>query len=155
MRALVQRVSRAEVRVEGERLGAIDRGLLILLGVATGDDETVAVAMAAKAIALRIFPDSDGRTNLALADVGGSVLVVSQFTLYADASRGRRPSFIHAAGPVLGERLYESFCAALASAGVEVQRGRFGAEMAVELVNDGPFTIWLDSAELGILSRPK
>ena len=153
MRALLQRVSRAEVRVEGQSVGAIRGGLLVLLGVAREDDESVAAAMADKVVGLRIFPDSAGRTNLALSDVGGSILVVSQFTLYADASRGRRPSFMHAAGPELGERLYESFCHCLEAAGVPVERGRFGADMAVELVNDGPFTIWLDSIELGISPR--
>lgn len=154
MRALLQRVSRAEVRVEGQRISGIERGLLILLGVAPGDDEFVAAGMAAKVAGLRIFADSDGLTNLSIGDVGGSVLVVSQFTLYADARRGRRPSFIGAAGPIVGERLYEVFCEILASTGVSVSQGRFGAEMDVELVNEGPFTIWLDSVELGIEPRP-
>jgi D-aminoacyl-tRNA deacylase len=154
VRALLQRASRAEVRVDGLSVGAIQGGLLVLLGVARDDDESVAAAMADKVLGLRIFADSAGRTNLALAEVGGSILVVSQFTLYADASRGRRPSFMHAAGPQLGERLYESFCRSLEAAGVLVERGRFGADMAVELVNDGPFTVWLDSAELGIAPRP-
>jgi D-tyrosyl-tRNA(Tyr) deacylase len=151
---LLQRVSRAEVRVEGQRISGIERGLLILLGVAPGDDEFVAAGMAAKVAGLRIFADSDGLTNLSIGDVGGSVLVVSQFTLYADARRGRRPSFIGAAGPIVGERLYEVFCEILASTGVSVSQGRFGAEMDVELVNEGPFTIWLDSVELGIEPRP-
>ncbi|MGA3030284.1 MAG: D-aminoacyl-tRNA deacylase [Candidatus Limnocylindrales bacterium] len=154
MRALLQRVSRAQVRVEGQRISGIERGLLILLGVAPGDDEFVAAGMAAKVAGLRIFADSDGLTNLSIGDVGGSVLVVSQFTLYADARRGRRPSFIGAAGPIVGERLYEVFCEILASTGVSVSQGRFGAEMDVELVNEGPFTIWLDSVELGIEPRP-
>jgi D-tyrosyl-tRNA(Tyr) deacylase len=153
LRALLQRASRAEVRVDGLSVGAIEGGLLVLLGVARDDDESVAAAMADKVLGLRIFADSAGRTNLALSDVGGSILVVSQFTLYADASRGRRPSFMHAAGPQLGERLYESFCRSLEAAGARVERGRFGADMAVELVNDGPFTVWLDSAELGISPR--
>jgi D-tyrosyl-tRNA(Tyr) deacylase len=151
---LLQRVSRAQVRVEGQRISGIERGLLILLGVAPGDDEFVAAGMAAKVAGLRIFADSDGLTNLSIGDVGGSVLVVSQFTLYADARRGRRPSFIGAAGPIVGERLYEVFCEILASTGVSVSQGRFGAEMDVELVNEGPFTIWLDSVELGIEPRP-
>jgi D-tyrosyl-tRNA(Tyr) deacylase len=154
MRALLQRVSRAEVRADGQRLGAIDRGLLILLGVAPADDEYVAAGLAAKVAGLRIFADADGLTNLAIGDVGGAALVVSQFTLYADTRRGRRPSFIGAAGPVVGERLHEVFCEVLAMAGIPVAQGRFGADMAVELVNDGPFTIWLDSAELGIDPRP-
>ena len=153
MRALLQRVSRAEVRVDGARLGAIDRGLLILLGVAPGDDETVAAALAAKVAGLRVFADAEGLTNLSIGEVGGAALVVSQFTLFADARKGRRPSFVGAAGPELGERLYESFCGSLAAAGVPVERGRFGADMDVELVNDGPFTIWLDTRELKIEPR--
>ena len=150
MRALLQRVSRAEVRVDGGRIGAIGSGLLILLGVAPDDDEFVAAGLAAKVAGLRIFADAEGLTNLSITEVGGSALVVSQFTLYADARRGRRPSFIGAAGPIVGERLYQVFCEVLVSSGVPVRQGRFGADMAVELVNDGPFTIWLDSAELGI-----
>ena len=154
MRALLQRVSRAEVRVDGDSIAAIGRGLMVLLAIAPTDDEFVAAALAAKVAALRIFADAEGLTNLSIGEVGGSVLVVSQFTLYADARKGRRPSFIGAAGPVLGERLYEAFCRSLASLGVPVAHGRFGADMDVELVNDGPFTIWLDSAELGIGPRP-
>jgi D-tyrosyl-tRNA(Tyr) deacylase len=154
MRALLQRVSRAEVRIDGERVGAIERGLLIFLGVAPADDEFVAAGLAAKVAGLRIFADGDGLTNLAIGDVGGAALVVSQFTLYADTRRGRRPSFIGAAGPIVGERLYEVFCEVLATTGIPVAQGRFGADMAVELVNDGPFTVWLDSAELGIDPRP-
>ena len=154
MRALLQRVSRAEVRADGERLGAIDRGLLILLGVAPGDDVAVAAALAAKIAGLRIFADEAGLTNLSIREVGGAALVVSQFTLFADARKGRRPSFLGAAGPELGLRLYESFCASLAAAGEPVERGRFGAEIDVELVNEGPFTIWLDTDELGIVAHP-
>jgi D-tyrosyl-tRNA(Tyr) deacylase len=154
MRALLQRVSRAEVRIDGERVGAIERGFLILLGVAPADDEFVAAGLAAKVAGLRIFADADDLTNLAIGDVGGAALVVSQFTLYADTRRGRRPSFIGAAGPIVGERLYEVFCEVLATTGIPVAQGRFGADMAVELVNDGPFTVWLDSAELGIDPRP-
>ena len=154
MRALLQRVSRAEVRADGERLGAIDRGLLILLGVAPGDDVAVAAALASKIAGLRIFADEAGLTNLSIREVGRAALVVSQFTLFADARKGRRPSFLGAAGPELGLRLYESFCASLAAAGVPVERGRFGAEMDVELVNEGPFTIWLDTDELGIVAHP-
>ena len=141
MRALLQRVSGAEVRIDGERIGAIDRGLLILLGVAPGDDETVAAALAAKVAGLRVFADAAGLTNLSIGEVGGAALVVSQFTLFADARKGRRPSFLGAAGPELGERLYKWFCESLAGAGVPVERGRFGAEMDVALVNEGPFTI--------------
>ena len=147
MRALLQRVSRAEVRVDGAAIGAIGPGLLILLGVAPDDDEFVAATLAAKVAGLRIFADEAGLTNLSIGEVGGSALVVSQFTLYADARRGRRPSFIGAAGPEVGERLYEAFCDSLAAA-VPVERGRFGADMAVELVNDGPFTVWLDTVDL-------
>jgi D-tyrosyl-tRNA(Tyr) deacylase len=154
LRALLQRVTRAEVRIEGQRVGAIERGLLILLGVAPADDEYVASGLAAKVAGLRIFADADGLTNLAIGDVGGAALVVSQFTLYADTRRGRRPSFIGAAGPIVGERLYEVFCEVLATTGVTVSQGRFGADMEVELINDGPFTVWLDSAELGIEARP-
>ncbi len=154
MRALLQRVTRAEVRVDAKSVGTIDRGLLILLGVAPNDDEYVASGLAAKVSGLRIFADADGLTNLAIGDVGGSALVVSQFTLYADTRRGRRPSFIGAAGPIVGERLYEVFCEVLATTGIPVAQGRFGADMEVELVNEGPFTVWLDSAELGIDPRP-
>ncbi len=150
MRALLQRVSRAEVRIDGEAVGRIDRGLLILLGVAPDDSDRVAETLAAKTAGLRIFADEAGLTNLSIGDVGGSALVVSQFTLYADTRKGRRPSFIRAGSPELGERLYGVFCEALATQGVPVERGRFGAEMDVELVNEGPFTIWLDSAELGL-----
>ena len=153
MRALLQRVARAEVRVDGERVAAIGRGLLVLLAVAPGDDLSITSAMAAKVAGLRIFADAGGLTNLAVTEVGGSVLVVSQFTLYADTRRGRRPSFIGAAGPEIGERLYGAFCDELQSHGLSVERGRFGAQMDVELVNDGPFTIWLDSDELGKTPR--
>jgi D-tyrosyl-tRNA(Tyr) deacylase len=154
MRALLQRVSRAQVRVDGYPVGEIERGLLVFLGVAPSDDDWVASAMAAKVAGLRIFADAEGLTNLSLAEVGGAALVVSQFTLYADARRGRRPSFVGAAGPVVGERLYEVFCEILASTGVPVRQGSFGAHMEVDLVNDGPFTVWLDSAELGIEPQP-
>jgi D-tyrosyl-tRNA(Tyr) deacylase len=153
VRALLQRVSRAAVGVDGDTVSSIGPGLLVLLAVAPFDDELVAAAVAARVAGLRIFPDDGGKTNLSLVDVGGAALVVSQFTLYADARHGRRPSFMAAAGPVQGEKLYESFCEAIAAAGVPVQRGRFGARMDVELVNDGPFTVWLDSAELGIEPR--
>ncbi len=154
MRALLQRVSSAEVQVEGQAVGAIGRGLLVFLGVAPADDEWVASGMAAKVAGLRIFADAEGLTNLSLVDVGGAALVVSQFTLYADARRGRRPSFVGAAGPIVGERLYEVFCEILESSGVPVRQGVFGADMDVELVNEGPFTVWLDSDELGISPRP-
>ncbi len=153
MRALLQRVSRAEVRVDREVVGTIGPGLLILLGVAPEDDESVGAALAAKIAVLRIFADAEGLTNLSIADTGGAALVVSQFTLYADTRKGRRPSFIRAGGPELGERLYDAFCAQLESLGISVARGRFGAHMEVELVNEGPFTVWLDSEEMGLAAR--
>ena len=150
MRALLQRVSRAEVRVAGEPVGRIGSGLLVFVGVAPGDDEGVAGELARRIAELRIFRDVDGRTNRSLADVGGAALVVSQFTLFADTRRGRRPGFTGAAPPDQAERLYLLFASALeALLGRAVPTGRFGAEMAVELVNDGPFTIWLDTAERG------
>jgi D-tyrosyl-tRNA(Tyr) deacylase len=147
VRALLQRVSRAEVRVAGERVGSIGRGLLVLLGVGPQDDEATADALARRIVELRIHEDADGRTNLALGEVGGAVLAVSQFTLYADMRRGRRPGFTGAASPILAEALYRRFCGSLEETGTQVERGQFGASMAVELVNDGPFTIWLDSAD--------
>ena len=145
MRALLQRSSGARVRVDGEVVGEIGAGLVVLLGVGPDDDEAVAEGLARRTAELRIFDDADGRTNLSLLDVGGEVLVVSQFTLYADTRRGRRPGFTGAAAPELAERLYLRFAEALRARGVRVAIGRFGAVMAVELVNDGPFTIWLDT----------
>jgi D-tyrosyl-tRNA(Tyr) deacylase len=147
VRALLQRTTGARVRVGGEVVGEIGAGLVVLLGVGPDDDEEVAGALARRLIELRIFDDSDGRTNLSLVDVDGVVLLVSQFTLYADTRRGRRPGFTGAAAPELAERLYLGFAAALRALDVEVATGRFGEVMAVELVNDGPFTIWLDTAE--------
>ncbi|HEX5465156.1 MAG TPA: D-aminoacyl-tRNA deacylase [Candidatus Limnocylindrales bacterium] len=146
MRLLLQRVSRAAVRVEGRTVGACGPGLLILVGIGPGDDAALAGAMAERVAGLRIFRDVEGRTNRSLLDVAGEALVVSQFTLYADTGRGRRPSFLGAAAPRLADALYEAFAAALAARGVPVAQGVFGAEMEVELVNDGPFTLWLDSA---------
>ncbi|WP_154027696.1 D-aminoacyl-tRNA deacylase [Olsenella uli] len=150
MRALIQRVSEASVRVDGEEVGRCGRGLLVLLGVGEDDDEAVAEKLWHKASGLRIFDDNAGKTNLSLADVGGEVLVVSQFTLYANCRRGRRPSFTDAAAPELGRALYEHFCELVQrDLGADrVGRGIFGADMKVSLVNDGPFTIWLDTAEL-------
>ena len=147
MRALLQRTTGARVRVDGETVGAIGAGLVVLLGVGPDDDEATAEALARRVTELRIFDDPEGRTNLSLVDVGGAVLVVSQFTLYADTRRGRRPGFTGAAAPDVAERLYLRFAAALRGLGITVATGRFGAVMAVELVNDGPFTIWLDTAE--------
>ena len=153
MRALVQRVSRASVRVDGETVAAIDGGLLILLGVARDDDDGIAEALARKALGLRLFDDGEGRMNLDLAQAGGAVLCVSQFTLYGDARRGRRPSFAQAADAVPAERLWERFCETIERAGARCERGRFGARMAVESVNDGPVTLLLDSADLAAPRR--
>ena len=147
MRALLQRTTRATVRAAGEVIGAIDGGLVILVGIGPEDTEATVAEMARKSAELRIFRDDDGRTNLSLLDTGGAALIVSQFTLYADTRRGRRPGFTGGAPPDEAERLYQRFADELRGRGVTVATGRFGAEMAVELVNDGPFTIWLDSAD--------
>ena len=145
MRALLQRVSRAEVRVGGAVVGSIGAGMVILLGIGHGDDEATADALARRVCELRMFEDDEGRTNRSLLDVGGEALVVSQFTLYADTRRGRRPGFTDAAPPELAEALWRRFAAGVEAQGVRMGLGEFGAEMAVELVNDGPFTIWLDT----------
>jgi D-tyrosyl-tRNA(Tyr) deacylase len=147
VRALLQRTSGARVRVGAEVVGEIDAGLVVLLGVGPSDDEATAEALARRVTELRIFDDEAGRTNRSLIDVGGAALVVSQFTLYADTRRGRRPGFTGAAAPELAERLYLAFAAAIRELGVEVATGRFGEVMAVELTNDGPFTIWVDTAD--------
>jgi D-tyrosyl-tRNA(Tyr) deacylase len=147
VRAVLQRAGPASVRVDGSVVGAIEGGLVILLGVGPDDTEVAADDLARKAAELRIFRDDEGRTNRSLLDTGGGALVVSQFTLFADTRRGRRPGFTGAAPPELAERLYLRFVEALRGLGVTVSTGRFGAEMAVELVNDGPFTIWLDTAD--------
>jgi D-aminoacyl-tRNA deacylase len=147
MRALLQRVSRAEVRVDGAAVGSIGPGLLVLLGVGHGDDEATADALARRICELRIFQDDEGRTNRSLLDVDGEALVVSQFTLYADTSRGRRPGFSDAATPALARLLWLRVAASMEVQGVRTALGEFGAKMAVELVNDGPFTIWLDTAD--------
>ena len=151
MRALIQRVESAQVEVDGSVVGSCEAGYLILLGVAPGDDAALAERLWRKVAALRICADDEGKTNRSLVDTGGGVLVVSQFTLYADARRGNRPSFTGAAAPELAERLYERFCElAEAELGPErVGRGVFGADMRVSLVNDGPFTVFLDTDELG------
>jgi D-tyrosyl-tRNA(Tyr) deacylase len=144
VRVLLQRVSRAEVRVEGRVTGRIARGYCLLVGF-TGTDTDAQVAwLAEKVTGLRLFGDADGKMNLALDDVGGGVLVVSQFTLYGDAEKGRRPSFIHAARPEVAVPLYERFIAALRERGLTVATGEFGAMMQLELVNDGPVTLWLE-----------
>jgi D-tyrosyl-tRNA(Tyr) deacylase len=145
MRVLVQRVSRATVSVDGEVRSSIGLGYLLLVGVGRGDEATQVDRLADKVVSLRIFRDADGKTNLAIADVDGEALVVSQFTLYADTRKGRRPSFVYAADPEEAAELVEAFAAALEARGLKVARGVFGAEMEVELVNDGPFTMWLDA----------
>lgn len=145
MRALVQRVSEAAVRVDGQEIGAIGPGVMILVCAMQGDSAAQAEALAAKISRIRIFRDDAGKMNRALADTGGQALVISQFTLAADTSRGNRPGFSTAAPPAEGRALYEHFAAALARLGVPVATGEFGAEMAVSLVNDGPVTIWLEA----------
>ena len=151
MRALIQRVERAQVEVEGRVVGSCGAGYLVLLGVAPEDTEALCERLWRKVAALRICSDEDGKANRSLLDTGGEVLVVSQFTLFADAKRGNRPSFTGAAGPELAERLYDRFCdLAEAELGAgHVGRGVFGAMMRVSLVNDGPFTVLLDTKELG------
>ena len=144
MRLLLQRVSRAEVRAAGRVTGRIERGYLLLVGFTAADGEAELVWMADKVIGLRLFADADDKMNLALADVGGALLVVSQFTLYGDAAKGRRPSFIAAARPDHAIPLYERFIALLRARGPQVETGEFGAMMDVELVNDGPVTLWLE-----------
>lgn len=144
MRVLLQRVSSAAVRVDGRVTGRIDRGFLLLVGFTHDDDEARLAWMADKVIGLRLFTDAEGKMNLPLADVGGSLLVVSQFTLYGDAAQGRRPSFIAAARPEKAEPLYSKFVELLRERSVQVETGEFGAMMAVELVNDGPVTLWLE-----------
>ncbi|MBA2707829.1 MAG: D-tyrosyl-tRNA(Tyr) deacylase [Gemmatimonadaceae bacterium] len=144
MRILLQRVSRAEVRVSGTVTGSIGLGFLLLAGFTHGDGAEQVEWMAEKISGLRVFGDADGKMNLALADVGGEVLVVSQFTLYGNSDKGRRPSFIDAARPETAIPLYEAFVQAFRSRGLSVETGEFGAMMDVELVNDGPVTLWLE-----------
>jgi D-tyrosyl-tRNA(Tyr) deacylase len=145
MRAVLQRVTRASVRVEGETVGEIGPGLLVLLGVARDDAEADGRYMLEKVLSLRVFDDAEGRMNLSVVETGGALLVVSQFTLYGDVRRGRRPSWIEAAPPELAEPLYESFVEGARRAGLRVETGSFRRMMEVELVNDGPVTILLDS----------
>lgn len=149
MRACVQRVSRASVTVDGQVSGEIGPGLLVLLGVAVGDTAAAAVQLAEKIAGLRIFDDDQGKMNRSVADVGGSVLVVSQFTLLGDARKGRRPSYTAAAPPELAEELYEFFAALVRERGIPVATGRFRQHMEVSLVNSGPVTLLLDTAEWG------
>ncbi len=148
MRALVQRVSRACVRVEGAVVGEIDRGLVVLVGVHGDDDETDAAYVAEKVANLRIFPDEEGKMNRSILDEGASVLVVSQFTLYADTRKGRRPSFVEAARPEQADPLVDRVCERLADLGVKLQSGVFGAHMEVDLTNDGPVTILIDTRDV-------
>ncbi|MBY6159904.1 D-tyrosyl-tRNA(Tyr) deacylase [Mameliella alba] len=145
MRALIQRVSQARVDVGGATIGEIGPGVLVLICAMQGDTEAEADKLAAKIAKLRIFKDDEGRMNRSVLDTGGSALVVSQFTLAADTSRGNRPGFSSAAAPADGERLYEYFAGAMQAQGMSVATGRFGADMAVHLVNDGPVTIWMDT----------
>ena len=148
MKIVAQRVSRASVAIEGRVAGAIGAGLCILVGIAPADTDREVAWMAEKIANLRIFGDDAGKMNRSLAEIGGSVLAVSQFTLYADCRKGRRPSFTGAAGPELGETLYERFVEKLRDMGIVVETGVFGAEMTVEIVNEGPVTMILDSEEI-------
>lgn len=145
MRAVVQRVSSASVKVDNEFVGQIDRGFLVLLGVGTDDADADAVLLAEKIAGLRVFEDDTGKMNLSLSDVDGRILVVSQFTLFGDCRKGRRPSFIEAARPEKAELLYETFVAEVRGQGIAVETGRFQTHMDVSLVNDGPVTLMLDS----------
>ena len=148
MRFVIQRVTRADVTVDGEVLGQIDKGFMVLCGVAQSDTQAIADKMVKKMCGLRIFEDEQGKTNLALADVGGSLLLISQFTLYANCKKGNRPSFVFAGKPDMAEPMYEYIIQKAKEYVPNVQRGRFGADMKVSLVNDGPFTIVLDSEDL-------
>lgn len=148
MRFFIQRVNHANVSVDSHITGKIDRGFLVLIGISKDDTEQIADKMIRKMTGLRIFEDYDGKTNLALKDVGGKLLLVSQFTLYADCKKGNRPSFIHAGAPELANHLYEYIIAQCTALGFDVETGIFGADMKVSLENDGPFTILLDSEEI-------
>jgi D-aminoacyl-tRNA deacylase len=148
MRCVIQRVRRASVSVDGTVVGSVQGGFLVLLGVTHGDREREAATLARKVAGLRVFEDTDGKMNLSLRECGGSVLAISQFTLYADMRKGRRPSFTDAARPESAQPLYEKFCANLREEGLVVEQGVFGAQMLVELVNDGPVTLLLDTVEM-------
>lgn len=148
MRAVLQRVTRASVRVEGETVGEIERGMVVLLGIAQDDTRQDALYLVEKIVNLRIFEDEEGRMNLSVLDTGGALLVVSQFTLYGDVRRGRRPSWIEAAEPALAEPLYEYFVTEARRSIARVETGAFRRMMEVELINDGPVTILLDSRKL-------
>jgi len=149
MRLVVQRVGRASVDVAGERIAEIGRGLLLLVGIASGDEDIDFRRAADKVVHLRIFQDDEGRMNRSVVDVGGRILAVSQFTLYGDTRKGRRPSFVGAAAPEVAKPLFDRFVDALRVEGVDVEVGRFGAKMAVELLNDGPVTLVIDVAPAG------
>jgi len=146
MRLVVQRVKRASVDVAGERIAQVEAGLLLLVGIASGDVDVDLRKIAGKIVNLRIFEDEDGKMNRSLVDAGGRILAVSQFTLYGDTGKGRRPSFVGAAAPAVAEPLFDAFVDALRAEGVHVATGRFGAKMAVELINDGPVTLVIEVA---------
>lgn len=148
MKFVIQRVTSASVAVEGKTVGSIEKGFMVLIGVCADDTREIADKMIKKLIGLRIFEDAQGKTNLSLSDVGGSLLLISQFTLYADCRKGNRPSFIHAGGPDMANELYEYVISRCQKEVPVVEQGIFGADMKVALTNDGPFTIVLDSAEL-------
>lgn len=148
MRFVIQRVSESEVKVDGETLGKIEKGFMVLIGVSNSDTKEIADRMIKKMLGLRIFEDEQGKTNLSLDTVGGSLLLISQFTLYANCKKGNRPSFIEAGAPDMAEEMYEYIIAKCKEQVPTVERGRFGADMKVSLVNDGPFTIILDSETL-------
>lgn len=145
MRAVIQRVSSASVSVDGNSIGQIGPGFLVLLGITTDDSQDDVVFLATKVCGLRVFEDADGKMNRSIADTGGAMLIVSQFTLYGDCRQGRRPSFIAAARPEVAQPLYQSFIAEIRGQGIPVETGQFQAQMAVHLVNDGPVTLLLDS----------
>ena len=145
MKFVIQRVKEAKVVVEGETTGEIGKGFLVFIGVCNEDTKEIADKLVKKLLGLRIFADAEGKTNLALSDVGGELLLVSQFTLYADCRKGNRPSFVNAGAPALATELYEYIIESCKAAGYPVQTGEFGADMKVELLNDGPFTIVLDN----------
>ena len=153
MKTVLQRVSKASVRVDGEVVGSVDGGFLVLLGVGHGDTNEDIDYLVRKIVGMRVFSDADGKFNLSIKDIGGSLLVVSQFTLFADTKKGNRPSFISAAAPDVAKKLYEEFCEACFAEGVRVERGVFGAMMEVELTNDGPVTIVIDSKERGAAAK--
>jgi D-tyrosyl-tRNA(Tyr) deacylase len=148
MKLVIQRVNHAAVRIDGAVVGSIDKGLLVLIGIAEDDTTEILNHFVDKLVKLRIFEDADGKTNLSLGDVGGALLLVSQFTLYADCRKGNRPSFVKAGAPEMASAMYEAFIAKCRERVPVVQTGRFGADMKVELENDGPFTIIFDSREM-------